>query len=80
MEENCNLSPDSKVLSSDLLNSLNWYLRKQGRPRWTTNQFADEMKARGFFQKRTSSGNTWLGIELSFGFDLQDENESGKTA
>ncbi len=80
MEENCNLSPDSKVLSSDLLNSLNWYVRKQGRPRWTTNQFADEMKARGFFQKRTSSGNTWLEIELSFGFDLLDEDKSGKTA
>lgn len=79
MEENCDLGPDNMAMSSDLLNNLNYFLRRQGRARWTTNQFADEMKSRGFSQKRTAGGNVWLGIDLSFGFDLMDD-EKGKEA
>lgn len=75
MAENCDLGPDNMAMSSDLLNSLNYFLRRQGRARWTTNQFADEMKSRGFSQKRTAQGNFWLGVELSLGFDLLEDGD-----
>lgn len=78
LDEKCDLAPNNMVRSSELLNNLNWYLHTQGRARWTTNQFADEMKTRGFSQKRTSGGNVWLGIDVSLVFDLLGEDDNGK--